>query len=253
MARWRRDLAAAIFDVGIAFHAAHLVFHFLLGHAQRTLDAESLVDVIDDRQDQQQNADAHSDGENHVGTEAEDLQVGELLNGDDLSEPAGDGGPADEGDESDLEKVQKELRGALAESENFVESASGIEGGEIDGEALGAEIQADLREVDDDDDEHGSGQKRYERDGDPGKAKDDLLCDVLGAEIGQRCGGEKLENNVAEREDQGRSEPFHHQQSTDEESGTGEIVAARDIPLLVGFRFCAAALGLRFYRRHFLP
>ena len=84
----------------------------MLGHAERAFDAESLVDVIKNRQDEEENADSHADGENQVGAEGEDLEIGKLLNGDDLSEPAGDGRPTDEGDEDDLEQVEEQL-GAL--------------------------------------------------------------------------------------------------------------------------------------------
>ena len=49
-----RDLSAAAFDLGIAVHRLHFVFHFLLGHLQRLFDFVSLIEIIDDGQDQQQ-------------------------------------------------------------------------------------------------------------------------------------------------------------------------------------------------------
>jgi len=99
------DLAAAIFHHRVAVHAAHLVFHFLLGHAQRALDAKPLVEIIEDRQHQQQDADAHADGVDHICAQREDLDVGELLHRDDLSEASGDGGPTDQSHQHDFQEI----------------------------------------------------------------------------------------------------------------------------------------------------
>ncbi len=87
----------------------HLVFDFLLGHLQFLLELPSLIDVIDDRQDQQRDPDADADRINDVRAEHEDLHEGQLLHHHDLRNAAVNRGVADGSKQQNLEDVQGEL------------------------------------------------------------------------------------------------------------------------------------------------
>ena len=171
-----------------------------------------MVDVIENGEDEEEDAYAKADVEDEVCAEAEDLQEGESLDGDDLWETAIDGGPGHEANHGDLDQVHEELQAALAVAEHFAEAANGAERGEIDGEALRGEIEADLYNVGDDDDENcaaNEGKCEGEREMRPTLWRTCLRRSRWGSEIGERGTRQALGDDIAEGEDQLGAEPFH--------------------------------------------
>ena len=93
----------------------------------------------------------------------ENLQERQTLDGDDLPEPAAEGGPGQKPNQRHLQQIHDQLQTALAEAEHFAPPAERVERGKIDGEALRAEIKSNLRDVGDDHDEDGPAENRGQR------------------------------------------------------------------------------------------
>jgi len=251
------DLPAAGFVFGIAFHALHLVFDFLLGHLQAPLDAVPLPEVIHQCQDEQQQADADGDAEEDVSGESEDLEEAQLLSQDDLPDATVNGGVGHQSHQRKFEHAHTQLDQTLATTEKPGETPDGIERGKAKLQPAEVEIESGLSHVHQHGDQHHSDQQRHKSDANAVDRATAGGAQVGGGEPCQRIPTEHVAEGIAQHFEHTPAVPAKHEHAAHQQHRCGEIGAACDVALLAGFlaplgRWCFCFVAIAFVS-HRLP
>ena len=228
------DLPLPLLDLRVAVHPAHLFLHLLLGHLQRLLDAIALVDVIEDRQDQQQNADAHADG---VDDSAPRPKI--WMNESRCTETICRAGRGSRSrpyrHQRHLQEAHHQVNHPLPAAEHFSESPDRVQRPRLGGSLCRIEMQPDLRHV-----ASTAISTTPPRIGATRSPRSPMTCISSDAQprhidARHRARSQHFVQHRPHAGDEPKAKPLQQQQRADKNQSGGEVGAAGDVSLLAGF------------------